>query len=260
MKLTVVGCSGSYPGPDSPASCYLLEAEHDDGTGRRTWRVLLDLGNGALGALHRYADPLSIDAVLLSHLHADHCLDLCGYYVMRKYHPAGPQPRIPVYGPTGTAERMARAYDLQANPGMAEEFEFRTWSSGRAVTIGPFTVVPRSVIHPVEAYAMRISADGAVLAYTGDSGPCAALVEVARGADLLLAEASFHHELANPPDLHLTGVDCGELAGTAGVGQLVLTHVPPWFDPADMLAAAGAVWSGESTLARAGAAYEIGVA
>ena len=100
--------------PDSPASCYLLEAEHDG----RTWRVLLDLGSGALGALHRYADPLAIDAVFLSHLHADHCLDLCGYYVMRKYHPDGQQPRIPVWGPVGTADRMARAYDLPTDPGM----------------------------------------------------------------------------------------------------------------------------------------------
>ena len=74
----------------------------------RTWRILLDLGNGALGALHRYVDPLDVDAVFLSHLHADHCLDLCGYYVLRKYHPTGPQPRIPVWGPAGTAERMAR--------------------------------------------------------------------------------------------------------------------------------------------------------
>ena len=115
MRLTVVGCSGSYPGPDSPASCYLLEAEHD--RVGRTWRVLLDLGSGALGALHRYADPLAIDAVFLSHLHADHCLDLCGYYVLRKYHPSGPQPRIPVWGPVDTADRMARAYDLPPSAG-----------------------------------------------------------------------------------------------------------------------------------------------
>ena len=90
VRLTVVGCSGSYAGPDSPASCYLLEADGED----RTWRILLDLGNGALGALHNYTDPLGIDAVALSHLHPDHCLDLCGYYVMRKYHPSGAQPRL----------------------------------------------------------------------------------------------------------------------------------------------------------------------
>ena len=83
MKLTVVGCSGSYPGPDSPASCYLLESEHEG----RTWRILLDLGSGALGALHRYVDPLAVDGVFLSHLHADHCLDLAGYYVLRRFHP-----------------------------------------------------------------------------------------------------------------------------------------------------------------------------
>src|SRR3954465_8513241 len=106
MRLTVVGCSGSYPGPGSPASCYLVEADDADG---RTWRVLLDLGSGALGALHRYADPLGIDAVLLSHLHPDHCLDLSGYYVLRKYHPRGAQPRIPVWRPDLPADLIALA-------------------------------------------------------------------------------------------------------------------------------------------------------
>ena len=113
MRLTIVGCSGSYPGPESAASCYLLEEQHEG----RTWRVLLDLGNGSLGQLHRYADPLEVDAVLVSHLHADHCLDLCGYYVMRKYHPTGPQPRIPVWGPDGTAERMAAPTTCPSSPG-----------------------------------------------------------------------------------------------------------------------------------------------
>ena len=136
MRLTVVGNSGSYPGPDSPASCYLLEAEDDAADAPRTWRILLDLGSGALGTLQQLTDPLGIDAVLLSHLHADHCLDLCGYYVMRKYHPRGPQPRIPVYGPEGTALRMAKAYDLDESPGMNEEFEFTPYPQA-AFRIGP---------------------------------------------------------------------------------------------------------------------------
>ena len=258
MRLTVVGCSGSYPGPESAASCYLLEEELDG----RTWRILLDLGNGALGQLHRYVDPLDVDAVLLSHLHADHCLDLCGYYVMRKYHPTGPQPQIPVWGPAGTAERMARAYDLPLDPGMTEEFAFLEYDShdhseGMVVEVGPFRVEARQVVHPVAAYALKVTAGGRTLVYSGDTGPCPQLDEVATGAHLLLAEASFRSIDDNPPDLHMTGTDCGRTASRAGVERLVLTHVPPWHDPADAEAEARAEWSGPVDLARAGATYDV---
>ena len=99
MRLTVVGCSGSFPGPDSAASCYLLEA---DG-----FRLVVDMGNGSLGALQRFAPLFGIDAVLLSHLHADHCVDLYSYSVARAYAPAGPQPAIPVYGRPAPASGSA---------------------------------------------------------------------------------------------------------------------------------------------------------
>ena len=258
MKLTVVGCSGSYPGPDSPASCYLLEADTVSEGGARTWRILLDLGNGALGQLHRYVDPLTVDAVFLSHLHADHCLDLCGYYVMRKYHPTGPQPRIPVWGPPGTAERMARAYDLPLDPGMNEEFAFHEYArhgAGRAS--GPFrsSRTRWSTRSPPSPSGSPLTAG--TLVYSGDTGPCEALDKAASGADLLLAEASFQTGADNPPDLHLTGADCGRTATAAGVGRLVLTHVPPWHDPAVAEAEARAEWSGPLDVARAGASYEI---
>ena len=251
MRLTIVGCSGSYPGPDSPASCYLLEADDGD----RTWRVLVDLGNGALGALHKYADPLSIDAVLISHLHADHCLDLCGFYVMRKYHPTGAQPRIPVWGPEGTADRMARAYDLPMDPGMHEEFDFREWAG--PVEIGPFAVTPMPVAHPVAAFGLRISAGGVTVAYTGDTGTTPVLDDLARDADLFLAEASFRSRDTYPPDLHLTGADGGAVAVRAGVKRLVLTHIPPWFNPQVALTEATAAYDGPTELAVAGAVYEL---
>ena len=103
MRLTIIGCSGSFPGPDSPASCYLLEAEG--------FRMLIDLGNGALGVLTAARRGLfGIDAICLSHLHADHCLDLASYWVARRYAPGGPKPPIPVYAPSGAAERMALVY------------------------------------------------------------------------------------------------------------------------------------------------------
>ena len=177
---------------------------------------------------------------------------------MRKYHPTGAQPRIPVWGPAGTAERMARAYDLPVDPGMTEEFDFHAYGDdGGVVELGPFRVEARRVVHPVAAYALRVTAGGRTLVYSGDTGPCPELDEVAVGADLLLAEASFRSGDDNPPELHMTGADCGRTASHAGAGRLVLTHIPPWHDPADAEAEARAEWSGPVELARAGATYDI---
>jgi len=248
MRLTVVGCAGSFPGPDSPASCYLLE--HD---GRR---VLLDLGNGALGPLQRYADLYDIDAVVLSHLHADHCLDLTSYYVARKYRPGGPAPSIPVLGPTGTADRMARAYDLPDTPGMAGEFDFRDHVAD--TEIGPFRIRTSGANHPVEAYAIRVDAGGGSLVFSGDTGPTDDLVEISRGADLALYEASFLSRYADlPPDLHLTATQACEHARRAGVGRLVLTHLVPWTPRDETLEEAAAVYDGDLALAVPGLVVEV---
>ena len=236
MKLTVVGSSGSFPGPGNPASCYLVEAGDT--------RLVLDLGSGALGELARHVDLAQIDAVLLSHLHADHCLDLCGYYVFRRYRPGGPLPPLPVWGPEGTASRLARAYDLDEHPGMTEEFDFRTWPDGAKVGIGEVSVTVARVAHPVPCFAMRLEHDGKVIVYSGDTGPCDALVDLARDADLLLAEAAFHDGRDVIPDLHLTGSQAGAAATAAGVGRLVLTHLPPWNDVEATLAEARSTWSG----------------
>jgi ribonuclease BN (tRNA processing enzyme) len=250
MMLTIIGCSGSFAGPGSAASCYLVEA--DDAAGR-TWRILLDLGSGALGALQEHADPDAVDAVFFSHLHPDHCLDLCGYYVMRKYHPGGALPPIPVWGPAGVAARMTRAYDLANEDDMSGEFDFHEYEG--PIEIGPFVVEPVRVAHPVPAYAFRVTANGHTLAYTGDTGPCDALDRLSEGADLLLAEASFHHGAANPPDVHLTGHQAGEVAARNGVPRLVITHVPPWYDVDDMLAEARLTHDGDVSAAAPGSSY-----
>ncbi len=247
MKLTVIGCSGSLPGPDSPASCYLVEAPYGDGT----FRLLLDLGSGAIGALQSYVDPRAIDAVAFTHLHADHCLDLCGFYVVRKFQHGGRLGRIPVFGPPGTAERMARAYDLPPEPGMSAQFDFREYD-GRPFDVGPFTIDTAGVDHPVDAYALRVSHGGQTLVYSGDTAPCAALESIASGADLLLAEASFLEGGDNPEHLHMSGREVATIARNAGVGQLVLTHIPPWHDREAVLAEAAPHFDGPVRLARPG--------
>ena len=252
MRLTVVGCSGSFPGPSSPASCYLLEAPYDGGV----FRLVLDLGSGALGALQAYVDLRSIDAIAISHLHPDHCLDLCGYYVVRKYHPSGHLGRIPVYGPSETASRMARAYDMAADPGMRAEFDFKAYDGGE-LTVGPFRLETARVDHPVDTYALKLSHGGRSLVYSGDTGPCQSLARLAEGCDLLLAEASFLDGGDNPEHLHMTGRDAATLATAARVGRLVLTHIPPWHDANDVLAEAAPHFAGSVTLASPGLTIDL---
>jgi ribonuclease BN (tRNA processing enzyme) len=125
------------------------------------------------------------------------------------------------------------------------------------VGLGPFRVEPVPVEHPVPAFGLRVTADGATLGYSGDTGPCAGLDEVARDADLLLAEASFVTGEDNPDNLHLTGTDGGDAAARMGARRLVITHVPPWYDPEVALAEARAVYDGPSVLARAGDVHEV---
>jgi ribonuclease BN (tRNA processing enzyme) len=250
MRLTIIGCSGSFPGPESPASSYLLEAEG--------FRLLLDLGNGALGVLQRHASLYGIDAVALSHLHADHCLDMCSYWVARRYAPGGPQPAIPVHAPDRAAERLTRAYGLEPDPGpgFTDAFTFHTLTPGPR-SIGPFQVTTARMSHPVETYGFRIEHGGRVLAYSADTGPCQALVELARDADLLLCEATFLEEPDLPPNLHLTGRQAGQHAARAGARHLVLTHISPGTDKQRSFAEAEAVFSDRISLAATGQEFDL---
>ncbi len=249
MRLTVIGCSGSFPGPDSPASCYLLEAEG--------FRLVVDLGSGAVGALQRHAGLYDIDAVCLSHLHADHCLDLCPYWVARTYAPGGSRPPIPVYGPEGTAHRMAQAYGLAEPPGMTGAFRFGTLAPGRR-DLGPFEVTLAHMNHPVETFGFRFGYQGRAVAYSADTGEAPALAELARDADLLLCEASYLAAPGLPTGLHLTARQAAEYAAQAGAGRLVLTHLVPWNDTARTLAeAAAGPFTGEISLAAPGQCYDL---
>jgi ribonuclease BN (tRNA processing enzyme) len=262
MKLTIVGCSGSLSGPDSAASSYLVQAPYQD----RTFSLLLDCGPGAMGALYRYLDPREVDAIGLSHLHADHCLDLCGYYVAARYSPSAPWPRRPVYAPADADLRIAQAYDVprsddssEGSPTIAELFDWRTWQSSQR--IGPFIVQAVHVDHPVEAYAIRVQEDvpnGAAMVYSGDTGPNEALVQLANGADLLLVESAFLDDPDNPPGMHLSGAQAAAIGQAAGVAAIVLTHIPPWHEPDRVLAEATPHFDGPMSLAKPGATWEIG--
>ncbi len=249
MRVTVIGCAGSFPGPNSPASCYLFEA---DG-----FRLVVDMGNGALGVLQRHAAIGGINAVLLSHLHADHCVDLYAYCIARRYAPDGPMPPIPVYAPSGALRRVAKIHGFDDDDGLAGQFEFSALRPGR-FPIGPFTVEAGHVNHPVEAFGFRLTAGGASVAYSGDTGNSEELVRLAADADLALFEASFlTAQVGRPPNVHLTAREAAEHAARAGARHLVLTHLVPWNDPAASREEAAAAYDGKLTVASTGLAFDL---
>jgi ribonuclease BN (tRNA processing enzyme) len=256
VRLTVLGCAGSAPGPNTAASGYLIEAG--------VTRLVVDLGNGTLAVLQGLCDPFALDAVLFSHLHPDHCADFSALTVLRRYHPTPSRDpgvyRLPVHGPSDAPGRFAAAYAPNvaemAVTDLSDVYDFHPYE-GSPTTVGELTVTAAQVAHPCEAYGLRFEHGGRSLCYTGDSGPCDALVTLAGGVDTLLSEASWTHTADRPPDLHLSGRQAGELAAKAGVGRLILTHIPLWTDRDAVLAEARAAFPGEVLLARQGAEYQI---
>lgn len=251
----MLGCSGSIPGPSSPASGYLVEAGDA--------LLALDLGNGTLGAMQNHVDPFSLDALLLSHLHPDHCADFSALTVLRRYQPAPPaDPRVaklPVYAPEEAPNRLAAQYAPDAVElavtDLSDVYDFHHWPANPQVN--GINVAVTQVVHPCEAYAVRLEHQGRTLVYTGDSGACDALTDLSDGVDVLLAEASWTHAEDRPPDLHLSGREAGELAEAARVGRLILTHVPPWTDADAVFAEAKAAFKGDVVLAEPGARYDV---
>ncbi len=244
----MLGCSGTFPGAGSPCSGYLVE--HDG------YRLVLDLGNGALGHLQRHVDLADVDAVYISHVHADHCLDLVPWSYARRYHPAGQGVPVPVYGPVGLRDRIASAYEVPPTDGLLDVFEFHEVPVGEHL-FGPFTVTTAAMRHPVESHGVRVEAAGRTLVYSADTATCDALTGLALGADLFLCEASWSAEPTPPEGIHLTGVEAGAHAAAAGVARLLLTHVLPFHDPQVLLAEARTTYDGPVEVAACGGTYDV---
>ena len=215
MRLTVVGCAGSAPAPDSTCSCYLVEAVD--------FRLLLDLGPGSSGPAARYARPDAVDLVILSHAHSDHFADLTQLPRLREETTTQP---LRVIGPSDMPDVLTSYPDVfTASVATDEPFD-----------AGPMRLRLARVEHG-ECWATRV--DDA-LCYTADSAPCAALDELAAGCRVLLAEASGS-DADGPIPRHLTAGDAGRLAARSGSRLLILTHLRPWQDHTRLLAEAAAI-------------------
>ena len=249
MKLSVLGAQGTWPGPGGECCGYLVT--HD---GFHLW---LDAGTGTFARLQERIGIDEVGGIAISHGHADHFIDMIPAFYARHYGGMG-HPGLPFFSPEGFTDLASLLVSENGRNVMAEAFAFNEVHEGSVFEVGPFRITAYEMTHiGVRSLGYRIEAGGAVLSYTGDTGPCDAAVELARGADLFLCEASYQ----NGQDLtyfHLSAAQAAEHAAKAGAGALVLTHLLPSLDGERSREEAAAIFGGRVDVAATDAAWEVG--
>lgn len=223
MRARVLGCSGGYPTADNPNSGYLLT---EGGT-----RIWLDAGTGSFAALQRYTDYARLDALVLSHLHPDHCADVYPLYVALRYEKNA---RLRLLAPPGSLEVLDSLMEI------SEAFDFQPVDEGDTAEVSGVRLSFRRTAHPIHTLAVRADSASGSLAYSADTGPATDLASFVQGVDLFLCEATYQESRKGEP-VHLTAAQAAETARRAGVRDLLLVHLWPTVDPQVSLEEARAV-------------------
>ena len=262
MRLKVLGKSPSWQDAGGACSGYLLQHGETN--------VLLDCGNGVFGKLRQHVDYVDVDAVVLSHLHADHILDLVPYAYALTYAPRQQPVPVPPWPGTDSPARPR----LIAPPGAAETFRTITGTFGNedlvekafaleeyepdsSPEVGPFRFTFHEVPHFTRTFAVKASSNGGTLVFGADSSPTSELVEFARGCDLLLVEATLPRPERTGIRGHLTPEEAGEHGKDAGAKRLVITHISDELDLVWARRQASEAFGRRAELAREGAVYEV---
>ena len=249
MELTVLGTAGTWP-PAGGATCGFL-VSHDGTT------IWLDAGTGTFANLQDHIEVRDLDAIVITHGHPDHFVDVVPAFYARHYGGFG-DPGLPFYSPEGFTNLLSLLVSEDGRNVMAEAYAFSTVVPGDRIRVGSLDIRAFEMSHVgVNALGYRIEADGVVFAYTGDTGPCDAAVEMAREADVLLAEATYQDSSSLLP-FHLSARQAAEHAKAADVGRLLLTHILPTLDPVVSLAEARSAFDGSVEVAEQGMVTEIG--
>lgn len=241
VRLTVLGGCGAWPEAGLACGGYLVE--HDG------FRLLIDPGYATVPRLLERVTAAEVDAVFVSHGHPDHCADLNPLLRARALRD-NPVPPLPVYAPTGALDAVLALDRPQTLVGACQ---VRAFIPGESLDIGPYRAGTWLLPHWLPNAGIRLAAGGRALAYTGDSGPAEAVTEMARGADLLLAEATYADRVPEDSLPYLSSAaDAGRHAARAGTGQLILTHLWPGTSHQQARAAAASAYDGQISVAAPG--------
>ncbi|MER7369608.1 MBL fold metallo-hydrolase [Nonomuraea wenchangensis] len=231
-QVTVLGSCGAFPEPGRACSGFAVDW---DG-----FRLVLDLGYATLPRLLAHWPDGAVDAVVITHEHPDHCVDLHGLFRMRLYGDPG-GPKLPLYCPPGVLDRLG---GLEPDVDLHAVFDVRPLPGNHR--LGPFELTGLSLLHYVPNAGIRLEADGVALAYSGDTGPTPLLAELGRDADLFIVEATDRDgETGRPTRNLLTSAEAGQWAARAGARRLMLTHFWPGNDRDASVAAARLTFGGE---------------
>ncbi len=223
MDITVLGKSPSFQDAGGACSGYLVEAEGI--------RVLLDCGNGVFAKLRERRDHLSVDAVVISHLHADHFLDLIPFAYALTYGPRRPARRPRLHAPAGARETFRRVVGAWGSEDLVEgAFEILEYQDSDTLSMGPLTVDFQPVPHFIATCAVRFRAAAASFVFGADCAPNDELAGFADAADLLFLEATITRPETDGPRGHMTAAEAGELGRQAGARRLVLVHISDELD------------------------------
>lgn len=226
------------------------------GGGARVW---VDAGSGTLAQLQRHVRLDELDAIWISHLHADHSADLLTAYYGALFADVRLTAPIPLYGPRGIADRLAHFLtNTEVRSPIESAFEVHELHDGHRVRIGALTLTSRAVAHGIPAFALRVEAAGRSLVYSGDTAPCANLTSLAEGCDVLLCEADSAQPPAEGEQVHHTPEEAGDTAAAARAGRLIVTHVGRSLSPGQAVARAATRFDGPVDHAAPGATFPVG--
>ncbi len=244
-SVTVLGSSSSTPRPGRACSCYLVRA---GGTA-----VTLDLGTGSLSNLRRYVAPEDLGAVIISHMHPDHFLDIIPMRYALRYGPRANERRVPLYLPPGGDDllrRMTSVFVEEPPVGFLDAYDVRTYDPERVLEIGPLRVRFAPTTHFVPTYAIRCDVEDAGVTYTADTALDARVAVLAKETAVFLCESTLLPDA--PEDCrrgHMSARDAGELARSAEARRLVLTHYNTETNPMQLLSEARSTFSGDTLVA-----------